>query len=108
MERWRWLLVAVVTYFAFDVLNPFVPGIFFFDADQLFVDGVVEATPRSALRDPDSARLDTPVVPVVIDRPPVAGAESTASGERASTPRPSPWRAVSRLTSDPSPVSDDH
>ena len=45
MRRWQLLLLL---YLMFDFAHPWTPGVFFFEGDQLFVDGIVtlgKATP---------------------------------------------------------------
>jgi hypothetical protein len=44
MRALRLVSLAVVLYVGVDVLDPSVPGVFFFDAEHLFVDGVIQGT----------------------------------------------------------------
>jgi hypothetical protein len=37
----QWALLLFL-YIAFDFMDPSIPGVFFFDSDELFVDGVVQ------------------------------------------------------------------
>ena len=39
--RFRLLAVALLSYVVADLTDPSIPGVFFFDSDQLFLDGVV-------------------------------------------------------------------
>jgi hypothetical protein len=103
LRPWAFLLVL---YMGADFLDPAVPGIFFFDHDQLFLDGVVELkpiasplaphqpTPGSGGRAVEVARRPTPGRPVVL----------------SSSPKPARWASARRVeSSSPSPPSpDDH
>ncbi len=43
----HWALVLFI-YIGVDFMDPSIPGVFFFDSDALFVDGVVQAKSNSA------------------------------------------------------------
>ena len=73
----RALVSAVLLYLTADYCNAANPGVFFFEADQLFVDGAVElrgdkvlqptaeATPVVAVRDDAPGRIDDAARPLV-------------------------------------------
>ncbi len=54
----RFALLLLV-YISLDFLDPSIPGVFFFDAEQLFVDTAIEQTPGSGL----AFDIGPPVVP---------------------------------------------
>ena len=41
----RLLTLAILLYITADFVDPMIPGVFSFDADQFFVDSVVQLTP---------------------------------------------------------------
>jgi hypothetical protein len=45
MSVFRLLALAILLYITADFVDPMIPGVFSFDADQFFVDSVVQLTP---------------------------------------------------------------
>jgi hypothetical protein len=99
-----WTLLLMLYIFG-DVLDPSVPGIFFFESDQLFIDGVVDHAKHRSAGDV-WAEASAPL-PVASVSSPSAHAVQTAPMPRA--PRTVTWHrhtARDRLSALAS--SDDH
>lgn len=88
----HWALLLFL-YVAADLMDPAVPGVFFFDSERLFVDGVVQ------LKSHASRDLAAPE-PTLFGRSADYGVESTAASVRASTrpslPRLMRWKNLKR------------
>jgi hypothetical protein len=99
------LLICLV----FDLVHPWAPGVFFFEGDQLFLDGAVRVGMQK-LPKPSPAHEPSPAVH--IDASNQVAAQTWASGGetlRRVTPVPERWRYSSRSNdrSSPPPASPD-
>lgn len=82
MRLGRALIVALAVYLGADFLDPSIPGIFFLDNDQLFLDSVVHT------KDEVPARLPSHPLPPAVD----AGQSEEPPSIARSVPIPSPHR----------------
>jgi hypothetical protein len=98
----RWWPLFLLFYLMFDFAHPWVPGVFFFEGDQLFVDGVV--TPGKAMP-PRLALAAGPQSALRVDDPNRAVAQSW-SGRGETRRRLTPWieRQYSARSHDRSPL----
>lgn len=99
--------MLLALYIALDVLDPSIPGIFFFDSDELFVDTVVDSKAHPAPVDADVRGTAEPGLRLAVSTPAPARADHAGRESRVR-------RTVRRdLRDDPSrgpdsAPSDDH
>ena len=102
----RLVALPLLIYITLDFLDPAIPGVFFFDSDQLFVDGVVQvATDSNGERAPDrhSAAFDSSSDAIQVSRPP-----RIALSPAPLVTRPRSHSARAHAASPPRPASEDH
>ena len=106
MRRLRPWALLLVLYMGADFLDPAVPGIFFFDHDKVFVDGVVELKPVVAPLAPHQPAPGSGSRAVEVERRPATGHPVAP----APSPTPARWSSARRVdASAPAPPSpDDH
>ena len=101
----RLVALPLLIYITLDFLDPALPGVFFFDSDQLFVDGVFQASSdsdgQSAL-DRQPAAFDWSDA-ILISRPPRIRVSSVPL-----VTRPRSHSALAHAVSPPRPASEDH
>jgi hypothetical protein len=86
----RVLTVGFLVYLAVDLLNPFVPGVFSLECDQLFVDGAIrDKTPGPELDDVELPRQRFALVTRQIPHRPggIGPGQQTASLSHQQAPR---------------------
>jgi hypothetical protein len=77
----RVIALALLTYVIADFSDPSVPGVFFFDSEQLFIDGVVPTKLKTTAEKPEPAEV--PHRPSNDSAPILSSAVRVANGHRS-------------------------
>lgn len=72
MKRWRGWALFMLLYVGVDFCDPSIPGVFFFDSSNLFMDGIVQAkaldSPAKSLEPSPARAVDGTVTPLPAPR----------------------------------------